>query len=71
MSAGGAESGGMDHDPERDGLERRRDDALRHYELAIAEANYASIGSPQYREAMQHVRDALREVDEAEADQAT
>jgi hypothetical protein len=61
----------MDDDPKRDDLERRRDDALRHYELAIAEANYASSGTPEYREAMQNIRDALLEIEEAEADQAS
>ena len=59
----------MEHDPKRDELERRRDDARRHYELAIAEANYARIGTPAYREAMQNVRDAIREIDETDGDQ--
>ena len=57
----------MKNDPQRDAQERRRDDALRLYELAVAEAHLVPIGSPRYREAMQNLRDALRKVEEAEA----
>ena len=58
----------MKNDSERDEIERRRNDALRRYELAIAEANFAPVGTPEYREAMDNVRAALREIDETEAD---
>ena len=60
----------MPNEHQRDERERGREDALRHYELAIAEASYAATGTPEYREAMQNVREALAEIDEADADQA-
>ena len=58
----------VQQDAKRDDLERRRGDAHRPLELAIAEANLAPLGSVRYREAMAGVRAASREVDEFEAD---